>query len=137
MTLVLDASVALSWCFEDEITPGSTEILRRVEASEALVPPVWALEVANVLRQAVRRHRVDRPTVTGFLEALDALPLRVIEMGSARVFRHVMDLAWTHDLTTYDACYLDLAIRQRLPLATLDARMRRAADAAGIDVLPA
>lgn len=135
--MVLDASVALSWCFEDEITPGSTAILKRVESSEAFVPSVWPLEVTNVLRQAERRGRVTRPIVIGFLDALGALPLRVVEIGIATVFRDVMGLAWSHELTTYDASYLELALRMGLPLATLDSSMRGAALAAGIDVLPA
>jgi predicted nucleic acid-binding protein len=135
--LVLDASVALSWCFEDEATPVALAVLDDVAITETLAPSPWPVEIAHVLRQAERRGRVSRAKVADFTSQLAALPVRLIETSTGTVLRDVLEISWTHDLTPYDAIYVELALRTGARLATLDRTMARAARAAGVGVLPA
>jgi predicted nucleic acid-binding protein len=136
MTLVLDASVALSWCFEDEATESTLDILRYIERTEAIAPAIWPVEIAHVLRQASRRGRIARRKVTDLLEAMATLPVRLVEIATTTVFVDVMDVAWARDLTPYDALYVELALRTGSELATLDRAMARAGRDAGIAILP-
>ena len=124
---VLDASVAMSWCFEDEAEGYADGILDKLVESEALAPSVWPLEVANVIVVAERRGRL-RPTESSrFLHLLRSLPIEVIQEPSEGVTGEILALAREQDLSSYDASYLDLAMREGLPIATLDASLRSAA----------
>lgn len=136
MTLVLDASVALSWCFEDETSADLDAIGHRVVARGALVPTLWRLEVANGLEVAGRRGRIAAPDIAARLDWLGALPIDEDAETSKRAWREILALAQLEGLTLYDAAYLELAIRAGLPLATADRRLARAA-AGYVDVLPA
>ncbi len=136
MTLVLDASVAIAWCFADEMTIPLVALRRRVASDGAVAPTLWPLEVANALLIAIRRGRLTSA-------ACDALLLRLERMDILRdgeTGRHASSqtirLAELHRLTAYDASYLELARRRRLPLATLDAALARAATAEGVATLP-
>jgi predicted nucleic acid-binding protein len=130
---VVDASVTLTWCFEDEAIPWTDDLLAGLRSGdEAIVPPHWPAEVANALLIAVRRGRIDREKAYRFFLDLRALPLRIDTLGNERVFAEVFRLAEQHSLTVYDASYLELAIRQGSPLATLDNDLRDAARASGV-----
>jgi predicted nucleic acid-binding protein len=131
---VLDASVTLAWCFEDEASPYAEAVLEKLAPGAAVVPSIWPLEVANALLVAERRKRLTRAKVTRFLQVLRSLPIVVDSEGGARALDTVLDLARAHGLSVYDAGYLELALRDGLPLATLDERLKRAARQAGVEV---
>ena len=135
MSFVLDNSVALTWCFEDERTPATAALLILVGESGALAPGLWPLEALNGLLVAERRGRLDAPRrhrLTGFLRAL---PIKLDDETASRAWTTTLRLAERFALSTYDAAYLELAQRHRLPLASLDRDLRAAAGALGLDVL--
>ena len=129
--LVLDCSVAMSWCFEDEADAYSDGVLSTLPAAEALVPAIWPLEVVNVLVAAERRRRLSEADSARFVELLGGLPIFVEDLPFARAAGPVLGLARRVGLSSYDAAYLELAMRSGLPLATRDDRLRRAARACG------
>ncbi|MBW1810331.1 MAG: type II toxin-antitoxin system VapC family toxin [Deltaproteobacteria bacterium] len=132
--IVVDNSVVMTWCFEDEASKYSDQVLESLTRIEALVPSIWPLEVANVLVLAERRGRIGRAGASRFVELLRALPIEIEVELPERVFSETMQLARDTGLTSYDASYLDLAIREGLPLATLDKAIRRAARKTGLEV---
>lgn len=129
---VLDASLTLSWCFRDEANPASLALLDRMATEVALVPALWHLEIANVLVIAQRRGRITPERVADFLRELAILEIQVDHETAGRAFAHLLPLCRDHALTSYDAAYLDLARRRRLPLATLDADLIRVAPLLGV-----
>lgn len=129
---VLDSSVTMAWCFEDETSDYADAALSSLAVDEAVVPSIWPLEVVNVLTIAERKGRTDRTGVGRFVTALSHLPIKVDDQTTAKAFSDILSLARTHQLTSYDAAYLELAIREGLELATLDEPLRRAAVAAGV-----
>jgi predicted nucleic acid-binding protein len=135
MTFVLDGSVTLAWCFEDEATEYTDNVLELLDTTTALAPSIWPLEIANALRTAVRRGRLSTADGAHFAELLQALPIDVESVSLERALGTVLSLAQTQDLTSHDACYLDLAMRRGLPLATQDARLRDAAERIGVSIV--
>ena len=135
--LVLDCSVAVAWCFEDEASPETDAILERVRDEGALVPALWHLELGNVLVQAERRERLSAADTTTRLELIADLPIATDDETPTRALREILTLARAEGLTTYDAAYLELAMRNGLPLATKDRTLRDAAKRAGVASLPA
>jgi predicted nucleic acid-binding protein len=132
VTFVLDASVALAWCFEDEGGAYALDVLESLRSTEAVVPTVWPLEVTNGLVVAERRGRINAPAAVRALSLLRALPVVVEPSERRRVFEGGFRLARTHGLSTYDAAYLELALTRGLPLATLDGPLADAAEAEGL-----
>jgi len=133
---VLDASVTMTWCFEDEkreLTEGLLEAL--ADGAEAMVPGIWVHEVANAVAGALRRGRITGAAGASFIEDVQGLPIQVDAEGERRVFEAVFQVACRHGLTVYDAAYLELAMRRGLPLATLDERLVDAAREAGVEVM--
>lgn len=138
MSFVLDASVALGWCFSDEEEhPVAAAARSRMRGSAARVPPLWLLEVANALLVAERRDRLARGAARTLFEDLLLLPIEVQSSKGeqAEEALRVLDLASNHSLSTYDACYLDLALEQRLGLATVDGPLQEAASSAGVELV--
>jgi predicted nucleic acid-binding protein len=135
LTLVLDASIALAWRFEDEKTPVTEALFDRVIATGAVAPVIWALEVANALRVSERRGRVSAEFVDASLRDFLDLSIEIDPETPAQAWTATLALARAHNLTLYDAAYLELALRRDLPLATLDARLRAAAQSLGRPVL--
>jgi predicted nucleic acid-binding protein len=135
---VLDASVAISWCFPGdpaEDTPYSRRVLNELVANDAIVPEIWAFEIANsIFVSYSKRKRISEQQITEYLNLLLALPIRV-ESQSLWANVHLESLARRQNVAAYDAAYLDLALRTGLPLATSDEPLRRAAVAQGIAVL--
>ena len=128
MPFVIDASVAASWLLPDEEDPVSQAAYRRLETDDAIVPGLWWFEMRNILIVSERRGRIDSRQTARAASLLGALPIRLdfaTEEGA------LMDLARRHRLTVYDAAYLELALRERLSLATLDDALRGAAQAEG------
>ncbi len=135
MTFVLDASVTLSWCFRDEASPESLAILDRLENEPALVPSIWPLEVANILAVAERRRRIVAEEISEFVGLLARLTIRLDESTGERGLTEILALARDASLSSYDAAYLDLALRAGLPLATRDKALAEAARRAGVTVM--
>jgi predicted nucleic acid-binding protein len=135
VSLVIDASLTIAWLFSDERSDFPQAILRRVAAEGALVPSLWRLEVANVLRNAVRHRRCDTAYATRCLERLGRLQIMVDPETDAQAWGRTRQLSIEHDLTSYDAAYLELALRRRRPLASRDAALVKAGRTAGLDVL--
>ncbi|MBI4459139.1 MAG: type II toxin-antitoxin system VapC family toxin [Acidobacteria bacterium] len=134
-SLVIDASVTLSWCFPGEATPVSQAVLDALEAgAEAVVPCLWLLEVTNTLVAAERRGRITNALAEEFLADLRELSLTVDPPDVARTFENIRQLARTHNLTAYDAAYLELAIRKGIPLVTLDTDLKRAAVSSAVEI---
>jgi predicted nucleic acid-binding protein len=134
--LVVDASIVLTWCFEDEVTADTEAIGTRVDSEGAVVPHLWRLEIANALLLAERRGRLDRAKLEQRLELLAALPISTDADTDIHAWADTLLLARAQRLTLYDAAYLELAIRRNLELATLDRDLQRAARKMGVAVLP-
>ena len=134
---VLDCSITVAWLFEDESTPQTDELLDRLKDSGALVPALWCLELGNVLARAERLNRITAAQIADCLDLLDRSPIVTDTETESRAFREILTLARNEDLTTYDAAYLELAARRRLPLATLDKELIRAAHRIQVSTLPA
>ena len=132
---VLDCSVVLAVLLPDEQSPQAQDVIGSMAASRASVPQHWALEVANGLLMAVRRRRIDDEFRRGAIEDAASLPVEVANDTSAWAWSALSDLAIRHSLTIYDAAYLELARRRRLPLATLDRRLTAAASAEGVKLI--
>jgi len=131
---VVDASVALTWCFDDETTEVTQALLRRVLVEGGLAPGHWPAEVANGLLSAERRGRIAEGKLDQAHAVLGALPIEVavsdIEAGLAAI-----PLARAHGLSTYDATYLVLARSRGLGLATLDQRLAAACRTVGVPLI--
>jgi predicted nucleic acid-binding protein len=136
VSFVLDNSVAMRWCFENAVHPYADGILNRLATGEdALVPVLWFYEASAVLSREQNRGTITGSKADTFIAELQALPI-VADFGSAaRVFSDVHHLALAYRLTSYDAAYLELALRRSLPLATLDDELIRASQGAGVTVL--
>jgi len=132
-SLVLDSSIALSWCLPNE--GGMDQVQQEVAGSGAIAPAHWPLEVANALLMAERRQRINADFRNAALRDLAALPISLDTETSARAWDETLRVAEAYRLTTYDAAYLELAQRLSLPLATLDAELRVAAKALRIRLL--
>lgn len=135
MNIVLDCSVTMAWCFEDEAGDATDALLEQVVADGCTVPTLWRAEVADVLLAAERRQRLTSAQRDRFLALLDRLPVSV--ETTAPDSSALLWLAEKHRLSAYDAWYLWLAVRSDAALATLDKGLREAASAAGVPVLPA
>ena len=133
---VLDVSVTMAWHFEDEATPETWALLERLQTETAWVPSLWPLEVANVLLLAERRRHAPPARTVAFIEQLHSLSILIDEETAPRALHEVLPLARAQGLTAYDACYLELAMRRRLPVATMDKAMREAALRTGVAMLP-
>ena len=131
---VVDNSVVLAWCFEDETNAYTERVLDQVPQAQAIVPAIWPFEVANVLLLAERRDRLTQARTAHFAELLQALPIEIEQAAIAGNFGAVLNVGRAHRLTAYDAAYLELAARRGLALATQDSRLRKAAAAAGVKV---
>ena len=136
MPFVVDASIALAWTFEDERPEYALQILASMESDQAIVPPHWPTEVANGLLVGERRGRLQMETVTRALRDIAILPISVREAAMDASLSRILNLARAQQLTVYDAAYLDLAMREGLPLATLDEDLTAAAQRTGVALVP-
>jgi len=134
MSLVLDASMAIAWIFDDESTETVRRIMTRVTDGGAVVPSLWRLEVANVLRIAVRRKRCNEEFASTSLGNLALLPITIDSETALHGWGATLQLARECALTLYDAAYLELALRMSVPLASCDAALLRAATRKGAAV---
>jgi predicted nucleic acid-binding protein len=132
-TIVIDTSIAMAWCFEDEASKETDAVLELLKQDDAVVPSLWQLEVTNVVLVAERRGRITEAQATRFLDLLRRLPIRVDD--SPTDMTSVLAAGRRHGLSPYDAAYLVLAERRALSLATLDRGLAAAARSAGVPLL--
>ena len=134
---VLDGSLTMAWCFDDEASPESDEIQDWLTAgARAYVPTLWHLEIANVLWACERRKRIREADSVRFLEVLQVLNITTDHQTERHAGKATLSLARQHRLSVYDAAYLELAMRLGLPLASKDEALRRVAQTVGLGVLP-
>ena len=133
---VIDASVALAWCFDDEATEATRALLDRFEDEHAEVPSLWHLELANALAVGERNKRITPARTSQFIALIGELPIVIDEQTPNVALSTVLDLARSEQLSAYDASYLELAMRRGVPLATKDDDLVRAARRVGVTLLP-
>lgn len=136
MTVVIDASVAISWIFADEQTTLSMNLLQQVSMTGAVVPSLWPLEIANALQNGIKRKRMDAAYRDSTIQRLLLLPIEIDPDTNDYAWTTTLRLADAHQITVYDASYLELALRRNLPLATRDQELAAAATSAGVVLLP-
>lgn len=134
-SFVIDASLAMAWCFEDEATPATAALLDRAGEETLAVPAWWHLEITNVLALAERKKRISARQVSDFISLVETFDMEIDGHGHERAFGQLLPLCRSHNLTSYDALYLDLALRRGLPLASLDGSLRAAAKSLGVKLL--
>jgi predicted nucleic acid-binding protein len=132
--LVLDASITAAWCFEDEETQYARDILSRAEQVDFIVPAIWPVEMVNVLLVNERRKRITAADTARAVTLFNELAIQVDRPPSLLPFDATLLLARAYKLSSYDASYLELALREGLPLATLDTQLREAASVAGVEL---
>jgi predicted nucleic acid-binding protein len=132
--IVIDASVALAWCFPDEASDYADAVLVALEDRTAMVPAIWSVEITNALLVGERRKRIRQSEVQRFIELLKGLSILEDGQPFAETVSNILPLAREYDLSAYDAAYLDVALRHGAPLATLDAALQKAGRATGIKV---
>jgi predicted nucleic acid-binding protein len=129
---VLDGSVTLAWYFADEKDAYADGVAATLPASPPVVPALWPLEVANAVLMGERRKSGTTAKASVWLQFLLSLPITIDDETNVRAWDDILNLARTHGLTAYDAAYLELALRRGLPMATLDSKLKSAANAAGV-----
>ncbi|WP_299881623.1 type II toxin-antitoxin system VapC family toxin [uncultured Cocleimonas sp.] len=137
MAFVLDNSVSMRWLLASTKKADqnySEKVLKSMLDDEAYVPDLWHLEAANVLLSAKKRSEIDAGEIEIFISQLENLPIHTDSSTSKQAFNRTLALADAYKLSSYDAAYLELAIREGLPIATLDKDLRKAAKKAGIEI---
>lgn len=130
---VLDPSVALAWGLPDELSRHATEFLERLRPDDVFwIPALWWYEIANALAVARRRHRVAEAESARLVELYGSLPVHTDPLLGREALARLAALAARHDLTAYDAAYLEIALRRGIGLATLDEAQARAAADDGV-----
>jgi Predicted nucleic acid-binding protein, contains PIN domain len=134
---VLDNSVAMRWLLASNKASDqryAESVLKSLVNAEAIVPNLWHLEAANVLLGATNRKEIEVSEFERFTVQLENLPISVDALTANQVFGHTISLAKAYQLTSYDAAYLELALREGLPLATLDKDLLRAAKRSDVEI---
>ena len=132
-SFILDCSITISWCFEDKACAYGDFVLKSLAQTYAIVPILWSLEVSNILLLAEKRGKIKESESAAFCENLKALPIKKEDIFFPLPL-DLIRLGQQHNITSYDACYLSLALLKNLPLATLDARLANAAQTAGVPI---
>ena len=135
MPFILDNSVVTGWFLENQRTAYGDAIAERLQADRAVVPPLWELEFTNVLRTACLRQRMTAAAAQAVIAQIAMLPIDVDRISTLP--SGLLSLALRFGLSTYDAAYLELALRLQLPFATVDGALMEAALASGVGVAPA
>jgi len=132
---VVDNSVVMAWCFQDEASQYADAILGSLEVSRAIVPSIWPLEVENVLLVAELRNRLSEADSARFIALLTELPITIEQESPERMMREILALAREHQISSYDASYLDLAMRKGVPIATLDNGLIKASERSQVPIM--
>ena len=136
-SLVLDNSVAMRWCFKDGSDSDlsyADKVLDRLADTTFLVPNLWHLEAANVIARAQKRQWLTIEQMQQFLDLVLQLPLKVDLETAKKAMAETFTLANAHNVSVYDAAYLELALRHQVPLATLDLALRKAASNVNVTI---
>lgn len=133
--VVVDASVALAWCFPDAASEYADAVLVALEGRRILVPAVWPLEITNAVIVAERRKRISPSEIRRFIELLEGLTIHEEMLPVAGSVSNILPLAREYGLSAYDTSYLEVAIRHGAPLATLDTALAKASRKAGVELL--
>lgn len=131
---IIDNSVVMAWCFADEESSYADKTLGSLESREALAPSIWPLELGNVLLVAERRKHLNESDVIRFLALINDLPITVVQESPERMTKEILALARERQISTYDASYLDLAMREGLPIATQDTGLKKAAKKCNVQI---
>lgn len=131
---VLDCSVTMAWCFEDETSDYTEAILDSLNAKSALVPVIWPLEVTNVLLMAMKRKRLSKIKAAAFFDRLNDLPIKLANSKPLSAMMSIFELGDERKMTSYDASYLDLALAHNIPIATMDKHLIVSAKASKIKI---
>lgn len=132
---VVDNSVIMAWCFKDETNTYADQILDGLVHATGFVPAIWPLEVCNVLLVAERKKRISEAGSARFITLLAELPIVVEQESPERMTKEIFAIARKHKLSSYDASYLDLAMRKGLPIATLDNNLLAAAKRSKVTIV--
>jgi len=132
---VVDSSGVMTWCFQDEVNPYADAVLDSLTEAVAIVPAIWPLEVVNVLLVAERKKRLHEADSVRFISLLAQLPIMVDRSWPERLMKDFLAIGRAHNLSSYDTAYLELAMRQGLPIATLDQGLIEAARQIDIPLL--
>jgi predicted nucleic acid-binding protein len=132
---VVDNSVVMSWCFKDESNPYADSILKLLKDRAVIVPPIWPLEVVNVLLVAERKKRLSESDSNRFIFLISQLPIFVEHERSEALMKEHLALARNCHLSSYDALYLALAMKMGVPLATLNKKLIAAAGKMKVPIL--
>jgi predicted nucleic acid-binding protein len=132
---VLDASVTLSWCYKTALNESSAKVFEATAAGKAIVPAIWSYEVTNFMATAIRTRRMNENERNEFIGWLIVQPISVERSLLPRLLRATLAIADRFGLSGYDAAYIELAIREQLPLATFDQGLRRAAEKGDVPLL--
>lgn len=133
---VVDNSVVMSWCFKDETDNYADAVLEKLTGASAVVPSIWPLEVVNVLIVAERQKRLSESDSLRFLTLLSQLPI-IVEYERPETMTELLALARSNNLSSYDASYLNLAVRKGVPIATLYNKLIEAATRIDVPILSA
>lgn len=134
-TFVIDNSVVMSWCFEDESSNYADKVLEKLTQAGAVVPSIWPLEVVNVLLVAERKNRLSEADSIRFLTLISELPIILEEKQPKLMMEEILALARASNLSSYDASYLYLAMRKGIPIATVDTKLIEAAKRIDVPIL--
>jgi predicted nucleic acid-binding protein len=134
LSFVLDASAIVAFAYGEEMGVDLDAMYTAIKVRGAVVPQIWRLELANVLLVGCRRNRHTPADAQGILADLAALPIEVDQQTHQRAGAEILQLALKHELTSYDASYLELALRLRVPLATLDRKLMQASMREGVEL---
>ncbi len=132
---VIDNSIVMTWCFQDKLSPFADAVLTSLTEAVAVVPAIWPLEVVNLLLVAERQERLRESDSVRFISLLSQLPIVVERTWPEKMMRDLLALGRANSLSSYDAAYLELAMRQGLPIATLDSKLLEAAKYVDIPIL--
>jgi predicted nucleic acid-binding protein len=138
MSLVLDNSVAMLWLLPQSNPAGmalADKVLTQLQNDGAMAPSLWTLEAANVIAKCQRLGKITQAQASAFVALLEGLGIAIDASTSQRALHDTLDLARQFRLSAYDAAYLELALREQLPLATLDDALQNAARVAGVALI--
>ncbi|MBI3863841.1 MAG: type II toxin-antitoxin system VapC family toxin [Planctomycetia bacterium] len=137
MSIIADISVVLAWRFEEKQTEQALDVLRLIEREGLLVPSLWWSELENGILMGERRGRTTAEDSAAFVKLVRALPIRTDAAPRHQISDDIIDIGRRHQLTAYDAAYVELAMREGAVLASFDAAIRRCANKLKLMVLPA